>query len=49
MIFRDCSTWFIDNFMKMPKLNRKYPSGSAKRRKMYHVQKLKFCKNEVVE
>jgi len=98
MIFRDWSVWFVDNFMKMPQLNRKYPSGAAKRRKkeestkaeekceglldrfvvvtnrtgeptevsaasstqvvnssyvclmhnkMYHTQKLRFCKNEV--
>jgi len=34
MIFiRDWSIWYIDNFMKMPQLNRKYPSGTAKRRK----------------
>jgi len=30
MIFRDWSVWFIDNFMKMPQLNRKYPSTAAK-------------------
>jgi len=33
MIFRDWSVWFIDNFMKIPQLNRKYPSGASKRRK----------------
>ena len=32
MIFRDWSIWFIENFMKMPQLNGKYPSGAAKRR-----------------
>jgi len=31
MVFRDLKIWFIDNFMKMPHLNRKYPSGAAKR------------------
>jgi len=32
VIFRDWSVWwFINNFMKMPHLNRKYPSGAAKR------------------
>jgi len=30
MIFRDWSAWFIDNFMKMPQLNIKYPSRAAK-------------------
>jgi len=29
MIFRDWNIWYI----KMPQLNRKYPSGAAKRRK----------------
>jgi len=33
MIFRDWSVWFIDNFMNMPYLNRKYPSGAEKRMK----------------
>jgi len=28
MIFTDWSVWFIDNFLKMPQLNRKYPSGA---------------------
>jgi len=32
LIFRDWSVWFIDNFMKMPQLNRKYPCGAAKRK-----------------
>jgi len=32
MIVRDWSVWCIDNFMKMPHLNRRYPSGSAERR-----------------
>jgi len=32
MIFRDWNVWFIDNFMKMPYLNRKRPAGAAKRR-----------------
>ena len=32
LFFRDWSVWFIDNLMKMPHLNRKYPSGTAKRR-----------------
>jgi len=27
MIVRDWSVWCIDNFMKMPHLNRRYPSG----------------------
>jgi len=26
MIVRDWSVWCIDDFMKMPHLNRKYPS-----------------------
>jgi len=30
-IVRDWSVWCIDNFMKMPHLNRKYPSGAAGR------------------
>jgi len=34
MIFRDWSICFIDNFMKMLQLNRKYPSGAAKRRRV---------------
>jgi len=29
MIVRDWSVRYIDNFMKMPHLNRKYPSGAA--------------------
>ena len=33
MIFRDWGIWFIANVMKMPQLNRKYPSEAAKRRK----------------
>jgi len=33
MIFRVWSVWFIDNFIKMLQLNRKYPTGAAKRRK----------------
>ena len=32
MIVRDWSVWCMDNFMKMPHLNRKYPSGAAERR-----------------
>ena len=32
IIVRDWSVRFIDNFMKMPHLNRKYPSGAAERR-----------------
>jgi len=32
MIFRHWSVWFIDSFMKMPHLNRKYPGGATKRR-----------------
>jgi len=33
IIFGDWSVWFrLDNFMKMPHLNRTYPSGAAKRR-----------------
>jgi len=32
MIVRDWSVWCIDNFMKMPHLNRKYPRGAAERR-----------------
>jgi len=33
MIFRDWSVWFIDNnFMKMPQLNTKYPSGAARKK-----------------
>jgi len=30
MIFRDWSVQFIDNFLKMPHFNRKYPSGAEK-------------------
>jgi len=33
IIFRDCSIWYIDNFMKMPQSNRMYANGAAKRRK----------------
>jgi len=33
MILRDWNVWFIDNFMKVPQFNRKYPSAAAKRRK----------------
>jgi len=33
MIFRVWSVWFIDNFIKIPQLNRKYPSGAATKRK----------------
>jgi len=33
MIFKDKSIWYIDTFMKMPQLNRTYPSGSEKRGK----------------
>jgi len=29
MIVRDWSVWCIDNFMKMPHMNRTYPSGAA--------------------
>jgi len=29
MIVRDWIVRLIDNFMKMPHLNRKYPSGAA--------------------
>jgi len=32
MIVRDWSVWCMDNFMKMPHWNRKYPSGAAERR-----------------
>jgi len=32
MIFRDSSVWFIDDLMKMPHLNRKCPTGAARRR-----------------
>jgi len=32
MIVRDWSVWCIDDFMKMPHLNRKYPSWAAERR-----------------
>jgi len=32
MIVRGWSVWCFDNFMKMPHLNRKYPSGPAERR-----------------
>jgi len=32
MIARDWSVLCIDNFIKMPHLNRKYPSGAAERR-----------------
>jgi len=30
-IVSDWSLWCIDNCMKMPHLNRKYPSGAAER------------------
>ena len=33
MIVRDWSVWCVDNFMKMPQLNRKYPNGAAERMK----------------
>jgi len=33
MIFRDWSVWCIAKFMKMLQLNRRYPSGTVKRRK----------------
>jgi len=33
MIVGDLSVWFIENFLKMPQWNRKYPSWWAKRRK----------------
>ena len=33
MIVRHWSVWCINNFMKMPHLNRKYPSGAAERMK----------------
>jgi len=32
MIVRDWSVWCIDDFMKMPHLNRNYPGGVAERR-----------------
>jgi len=38
IIFRDWSIWFIDNFMKMLVLNRKYPNGTAKRRRRAQIQ-----------
>jgi len=37
MIFRVWSVWFIDNFIKMLQLNRKYPTGAAKRRKKQEI------------
>jgi len=43
MIFRDWRVWFIDNFMKMPQLNRKYQSGAGKRRKT--EESIKLMKN----
>jgi len=36
MIFRDWRIWFVDNFMKMSQLNRKYSS-----RKCSSVKKVK--------
>jgi len=41
MIVRDWSVRLIDNFLKMPHLNRKYPSGAAERR-------MKFKANSVL-
>jgi len=32
-MIEDWSIWYVHNFMKMPQLNRKYPSGAAKTRK----------------
>jgi len=43
MIFRDLSIWCIDNFMKLPQLNKKYPSGAAKGRKK--EERIKLMKN----
>jgi len=43
MIFRDWSIWFIDNFVKMPQLNWKDPSGAEKRRKK--EERIKPTKN----
>jgi len=36
-IFGDWSVWFIDNFTKMPHLNRKYPSGAPNGRMKFKV------------
>ena len=45
MSFRDWSIWYIDNFMKMPQLNRQYPSGAAKRRrKEERIKTVEKCK-----
>ena len=30
MIFRDCSIFGLENFLKMSKFNKKYPSGAEK-------------------
>jgi len=44
MIFGNWSVWSIDNFLrKMPQLNRKYPSGGAKRKKK--EESIKLMKN----
>jgi len=43
MIDRDWNVWCIDNFMKLPHLNRKYPSGAAERRSKFSVLNLLGC------